>query len=72
MNKLPQHVLDLISQFNPDHREQMNNVLEDIVARENVCDGCYEPILLQEEKKDPKYFERLMKAQTENLIVKRE
>lgn len=27
---------------------------------------------LQEEKKDPKYFERLMKAQTENLIVKRE
>ena len=51
MNKLPQHVLDLISQFNPDHRYKMNNVLEDIIARENVCDGCYEPILLQEEKK---------------------
>jgi hypothetical protein len=29
----------------------MNNVLEDIIAKENVCDGCYEPILLQEEKK---------------------
>jgi len=26
---------------------------------------------LQEEKKDPLYFERLMKAQTANLIVKR-
>ena len=51
MNKLPQHILDIISQFNPDHRDQMNNVFEDIIARENVCDGCYEPILLQEEKK---------------------
>lgn len=26
---------------------------------------------LQEEKKDPHYFEHLMKAQTENLLVKR-
>jgi hypothetical protein len=28
----------------------MNNVLEDIIARENMCVGCYEPIVIEEEK----------------------
>lgn len=51
MNKLPQHIIDLIGQFNADHREQMKNVLEEIIYRENLCDGCYQPILIIEEKK---------------------
>ena len=47
-----------ISNFNnnPDAYREFNNGIESF---------------LQEEKKDPRYFEHLMKAQTANLIVKR-
>jgi hypothetical protein len=41
---------------NPDAYREFNNGIESF---------------LQEEKKDPRYFEHLMKAQTANLIVKR-
>ena len=39
MNALPQHILDHISGFNAEHREQMAPVLQDIVNPR--CDNCY-------------------------------
>ena len=47
--------------YNSETGEQFDSLMS-IAARESF---------LQEKKKDPRYFEHLMKAQTANLIVKR-
>ncbi len=39
MNALPQHILDLIAEFNAEHREQMAPVLQDI--EDPKCSNCY-------------------------------
>jgi hypothetical protein len=40
-NLLPQTVLNLISEFNPEHRELMWNVFVELDDKLNFCDGCY-------------------------------
>lgn len=37
---LPQIIKNLISEFNPEHREQMNFVFQELIEREYTCWYC--------------------------------
>ena len=44
MNTLPQTILNLIGEFNADHRDQMYNILMEFYMKERVCFNCNEYI----------------------------
>jgi hypothetical protein len=44
MNTLPQHILNLIGEFNAEHREIMYSVFCEFVQRERICYNCDEYI----------------------------
>ena len=44
MNTLPQTILNLIGEFNADHRDQMCEILMEFVEKERVCYNCSEYI----------------------------
>lgn len=44
MNTLPQTILNLIGEFNADHRVQMCHVLMEFVEKERMCWNCAEYI----------------------------
>ena len=44
MNLLPQSILNLIGEFNADHRDLMRNVMNELFRNERICDSCYDEI----------------------------
>jgi hypothetical protein len=49
-SKLPVSVLNLIGEFNAEHRELMLGVCGEIDFVVNECDGCYRRIVEEEDK----------------------
>lgn len=56
MNTLPQSVLDLIGEFNADHRDLMCYVLMEFVEKERTCWNCMQ------------YIEELIGKKTRKLL----
>lgn len=44
MNTLPQTLLNLIGEFNPDHRDKMYDVLCEFTYKQRICNNCDEYI----------------------------
>jgi hypothetical protein len=44
MNLLPQSILNLIGEFNADHRDGMNHVFNELFINEWICTSCVEYI----------------------------
>ena len=40
--RLPQTILNLIGEFNADHRDLMRNVLNELLFNETICSNCYQ------------------------------
>lgn len=40
--RLPQTILNLIGEFNADHRDLMRNVLDELLFNETICCSCYQ------------------------------
>jgi hypothetical protein len=49
--RLPQTIMNLIGEFNADHRNLMRNVLDELLFNETICCSCYKDISEVEERK---------------------